>query len=79
MLEVLITAVRALRDHPELRSAGRLTLLQSFACVRLALWDETRRRLISFHDCAASWRARNPPPMIKRVSEWRMKTVDPSK
>ena len=43
---------RVLRDHPEFRSAGRLTLLQSFACVRLALWDETRRRLVSFHDCA---------------------------
>ena len=39
-----------LRDHPELRSAGRLTLGQSFACVRLALWDETRRRLISFRE-----------------------------
>jgi acyl-lipid omega-6 desaturase (Delta-12 desaturase) len=43
---------RVLRDHPELRGVGRLTLLQSFACVRLALWDETQRRLISFHDCA---------------------------
>ncbi len=42
---------RVLRDHPELRSVGRLTLLQSFACVRLVLWDETRRRLISFNDC----------------------------
>ena len=41
-----------LRDHPELRGAGRLTLLQSFACVRLALWDETQQRLISFRDCA---------------------------
>ena len=39
-----------LRDHPELSSAGRLTLVQSFACVRLALWDETRRRLISFRE-----------------------------
>src|SRR5690606_4997169 len=39
-----------LRDYPELRSAGRLTLGQSFACVRLALWDETRRRLISFRE-----------------------------
>jgi len=39
-----------LRDHPELRNAGRLTLVQSFACVRLALWDETRRRLISFRE-----------------------------
>jgi acyl-lipid omega-6 desaturase (Delta-12 desaturase) len=43
---------RVLRDYPEFRSAGRLTLVQSLACVRLALWDETRRRLVSFHDCA---------------------------
>lgn len=37
-----------LRDHPELREMGRLTLWQSFRCVRLALWCESRRRLISF-------------------------------
>ena len=39
---------RVLRDHPELRGVNRLTLLQSFQCVRLVLWDESRRRLISF-------------------------------
>lgn len=37
-----------LRDHPELRDVGRLTLLQSLRCVRLALWDEEHRRLVSF-------------------------------
>src|SRR4029078_3372694 len=42
-----------LRDHPELRSVGRLTLLQSFACVRLVLWDETQRRLVSFREASA--------------------------
>src|SRR5258708_36993549 len=41
---------RALRDHPELRGVSRVTLLQSFSCVRLALWDEGRRRLISFQE-----------------------------
>jgi acyl-lipid omega-6 desaturase (Delta-12 desaturase) len=41
---------KALRDHPELGSMSRLTLLESFRCVRLALWDEESRRLISFHD-----------------------------
>ena len=30
----------ALRDHPELRGISRVTLLQSFRCVRLALWCE---------------------------------------
>src|SRR5712692_3356299 len=41
---------RALRDHPELRGVSRLTLLQSFRCVRLVLWNEGRRRLVSFRD-----------------------------
>jgi omega-6 fatty acid desaturase (delta-12 desaturase) len=45
---------QALRDHPELRGVGRLTLLQSFSCVRLVLWDETQRRLVSFRDVRAS-------------------------
>ncbi len=29
---------RVLRDHPELRDMGRVTLLQSLRCVRLVLW-----------------------------------------
>jgi acyl-lipid omega-6 desaturase (Delta-12 desaturase) len=37
-----------LRDHPQVTAVGRLTLLQSLRCVRLALWDEDGRRLISF-------------------------------
>ena len=41
---------RVLRDHPELRDIGRLTLLQSFRCVRLVLWDEAQRRLVSFRE-----------------------------
>jgi acyl-lipid omega-6 desaturase (Delta-12 desaturase) len=41
---------RALRDHPELRGVSRVTLLQSFSCVRLALWDEGRRQLVSFRE-----------------------------
>jgi omega-6 fatty acid desaturase (delta-12 desaturase) len=39
---------RVLKDHPELRDVGRITLWQSFSCVRLALWDETNRRLVPF-------------------------------
>jgi len=45
---------RTLRDHPELRGIGRLTLLQSFCCVRLTLWDESQRRLISFRELRTS-------------------------
>ena len=39
-----------LRLHPELEKVGRLTLGQSISCVRLVLWDEAARRLISFHE-----------------------------
>ena len=42
-----------LRDHPELRDVGRMTLLQSFRCVRLVLWDEAQRRLVSFREIRA--------------------------
>jgi omega-6 fatty acid desaturase (delta-12 desaturase) len=38
---------RVLRDHPELRDIGRLTLRESLRCVRLALWDERQNRLMS--------------------------------
>ncbi len=41
---------RVLRDHPELAAVGRLTLRESLQCVRMALWDERTRRLISFRE-----------------------------
>jgi omega-6 fatty acid desaturase (delta-12 desaturase) len=37
-----------LRDYPELGAVGRLSLSQSFACVKYALWDEETERMISF-------------------------------
>ena len=45
---------RVMNDHPELRGMGRLTLWQSFKCVRLALWDEKRQRLVSFREARAN-------------------------
>ena len=45
-----------LRDHPELGAIGRLTLGQSLGCVRLVLWDERCRRLISFRELRAAQR-----------------------
>lgn len=39
-----------LRDYPDLKKGTRLTLLKSFKCVRLSLWDESQRRLISFQE-----------------------------
>jgi omega-6 fatty acid desaturase (delta-12 desaturase) len=45
-----------LRDHPALKEVGRLSLRDSLACVRLALWDEDRRRMVSFREALASRR-----------------------
>ena len=45
---------RVLREHPGLRDVNRLTLLESFRCVRLVLWDESQHRLVAFHDVKAS-------------------------
>ena len=39
-----------LRDYPELGVIGRLTLIQSFRCVRLMLWDEAQQRLVSLRE-----------------------------
>jgi acyl-lipid omega-6 desaturase (Delta-12 desaturase) len=39
-----------LRDFPELREVGRLTLWQSFKCVNLVLWDEASKKLVSFRE-----------------------------
>jgi omega-6 fatty acid desaturase (delta-12 desaturase) len=54
---------QVLRDHPELCNVGRLTLLESFRCVRLVLWDETQRRLVSFRDLRAC-------PVTRDHGEW---------
>jgi len=37
-------------DHPELATIGRLTFWESIRCVKLALWDEDNRELVSFAD-----------------------------
>ncbi|MDR3473460.1 MAG: fatty acid desaturase [Devosia sp.] len=42
-----------LRDYPELKQFGRITLLDSFRGVKLALWDEATRRLVSFDEARA--------------------------
>jgi omega-6 fatty acid desaturase (delta-12 desaturase) len=39
-----------LRDHPQMRGTNRLTLARSLRCFRLALWDEDRKRLVSFRE-----------------------------
>ena len=42
-----------LHEHPRLKDVGRITFLQSIGCVRFALWDEARRRMISFRELRA--------------------------
>jgi omega-6 fatty acid desaturase (delta-12 desaturase) len=44
---------QVLRDHPGLKGVGRITLLQSIGCIRFALWDEARGRMISFRQLRA--------------------------
>ncbi|MFN3522630.1 MAG: fatty acid desaturase [Phenylobacterium sp.] len=41
---------RVLRDHPELREVSRVGLLESLGFARLALWDESQQRLVSFRE-----------------------------
>ena len=38
-----------LKRLPELRHVNRLTIWDSLKCVRLALWDEEKQRLVGFH------------------------------
>lgn len=42
-----------LAENAAMRDIGRLTLWQSFSCVRLALWDESSDRLIRFSELRA--------------------------
>jgi omega-6 fatty acid desaturase (delta-12 desaturase) len=41
---------RVLHENPELGTIGRLTLWDSIKCVRLALWDEHAKQLVSFRE-----------------------------
>ncbi len=40
----------ALREHPEFARGPRLTIGQAMTCARLALWDESQRRLVTFRE-----------------------------
>ena len=42
-----------LRDYPELKTVGRIGILESFRGVKLVLWDEARRKLVSFREARA--------------------------
>ena len=53
-----------IEDHPTLQNTSKLSIGESFKCVRLVLWDETERRLISFRQLRAlpSQRVPMTPP-----------------
>ena len=42
-----------LEDHPDLGSVSRLTIRDSLGTIRLTLWDEDKRRLVSFREANA--------------------------
>jgi acyl-lipid omega-6 desaturase (Delta-12 desaturase) len=48
---------KILKDYPELKEIGRLTLWESIKCVPLTLWDEKAKKLISFRQLERSLKA----------------------
>lgn len=52
--------------HPFLGSVGRLTFRKSLSCIRLALWDENLRKLVSFAQVRAEpVRATHGTPQVE--------------
>jgi omega-6 fatty acid desaturase (delta-12 desaturase) len=43
-----------LRDYPELKQVGRIGILESLRGVNLVLWDEAKRKLVSFREARAA-------------------------
>ena len=43
-----------LRDHPALVGIKRLTFMDSFKCIKLQLWDEGTRKLVSFKEARSA-------------------------
>ena len=39
-----------LKDHPQLAEVKRMTLMDSLSCLRLRLWDEGQKKLVSFKE-----------------------------
>jgi acyl-lipid omega-6 desaturase (Delta-12 desaturase) len=44
---------QVLKDFPELKDVGHLTIWESLKCVRLTLWDEATKKLVSFRQARA--------------------------
>ena len=58
-LQSIPLASARVAQHPELHAMNRLSLLGSLRCVRLVLWDETRRCLVPSRHRPLSRVARN--------------------
>ncbi len=54
---------KVMKDHPELNQIGRLTIWQSLTTVRLTLWDEHKRRMISFRELRGQLRPAKLQPV----------------
>ena len=48
---------KVMKENPELANIRRMTLWQSFSVIRLKLWDEHQKRLVSFREAKARWQA----------------------
>lgn len=44
----------AIEDHPELAGMGRITLVDSLKTVKLALWDEAQKKMVTFREASAA-------------------------
>jgi acyl-lipid omega-6 desaturase (Delta-12 desaturase) len=66
---------QVLRDYPRLAAVGRLTLLQSFRCVRMVLWDERGRRLISFREADRRGAVQVPMPSQMGAEEMKASLI----
>ena len=53
---------QVLRDYPELKNVSRINLVQSLKCVRLGLWDETQRKLVTFGEARRALQAAKQQP-----------------
>jgi len=47
---------RVMKDYPELKDIGRLTLWESIKCIPLTLWDEETKKMVSFRQLRKSLR-----------------------
>jgi len=55
---------------PELKTMNRLTITSALACIKLALRDEDRRRMVTFRALQSESSDREPRRMQRRESRW---------